>query len=112
MHVAEVVVVEVSPINPSGVIAMAFPAAARHPVDHSVEDQLPDRQGADQVAVTAVVRIERIHGRTDQIGVITQKIGKMIGRMLPKIVKTADRMLLEISTMIAKIGMMIAVGGE
>ena len=112
MHVAEVVVVEVSPVCPAGVIAVAFPAAVRHPMDHSVEDQLPDNQGADQVAVTAVVRIERVHGRTDQIGVITQKIGKMIGRMLPKIVKTADRMLLEISTMIAKIGMMIAVGGE
>ena len=109
MHVAEVVVVEVPPVCPAVVIAVAFPAVAHHPMVLCGESHLPDLQRDAQVAVAG---IDRVQDRTDQIGVITQKIGKMIGRMLPKIVKTAGRMLLEISTMIAKIGMMIAVGGE
>ena len=108
MHVVAVAVVEVSPVCPAGVIAVAFPAVAHHPMVLCGESHLPDLQRNAQVAVTAVVRIERVHGRTDQIGVITQKIG----RMLPGIDKMTGRIPLEISTMIAKIGMMIAVVGE
>jgi hypothetical protein len=78
------------------VIAVAFPAAVHHPVVLSVAGQLPDLQGAAQVEEIAEVEIDQVRDQTDRMVVIVE--------ITSAIDKTTDRMLPEISTMIAKIG--------